>query len=120
MTAICYPQWDVFPESKEKVQGDAVRASMASTGAEVGGSLILITSLLMVVFLWNALWRPFGAVMRKGHKRTQEEPTFSWDLMDPRSDGSDPSGEDSWKFRVKQPAWRLRKENMKLGRRKSV
>ena len=87
-----------------------MRASMASTGAEVGGSLILITSLLMVVFLWNALWRPFGAVMRKGHKRTQEEPTFSWDLM----------GEDSWKFRVKQPAWRLRKENMKLGRRKSV
>ena len=35
---------------------------MASTGAEVGG-------LLMVVFLWNALWRPFDAVMRKGHKR---------------------------------------------------
>ena len=41
---------------------------------------------------------------------TQEETTFSWDLM----------GEGSWKFRVKQPAWRLRKENMKLGRRKSV
>ena len=41
---------------------------------------------------------------------TQEETTFSWDLM----------GEDSWKFRVTQPAWRLRKENMKLGRRKSV
>ena len=80
---------------------------MPSTGAEVGGSLILITSLLMVVFLWNALWRPFGAVMRKG---TQEETTFSWDLM----------GEGSWKFRVKQPAWRLRKENMKLGRMKSV
>ena len=52
---------------------------------------------------------------------TQEETTFSWDLMDPRSDGSDPSGEDSWKFRVKQRAWRLRKkEDMKLGRRKSV
>ena len=32
---------------------------MASTGAEVGG-------LLMVVFLWNALWRAFGTVMRKG------------------------------------------------------
>ena len=44
---------------------------MASTGAEVGGSLILITSLLMAVFLWNALWRPFGAVIRKGHKRKQ-------------------------------------------------
>ena len=77
---------------------------MASTGAEVGGWLILITSLLMVVFLWNALWRPFD------EEGTQEETTFSWDLM----------GEDSWKFRVKQPAWRLRKENLKLGRRKSV
>ena len=39
---------------------------------------------------------------------TQEETTFSWVLM----------GEGSWKFTVKQPAWRLRKENMKLGRRK--
>ena len=26
----------------------------------------LITLLLLVVFLWNALWRAFGAVMRKG------------------------------------------------------
>ena len=43
-----------------------MRASRASTGAEVGGSLILITLLLLVVFLWNALWRAFGAVMRKG------------------------------------------------------
>ena len=45
-----------------------MRASRASTGAELGGSLILITLLLMVVFLWNAMWRPFGAMMRKGHK----------------------------------------------------
>ena len=44
-----------------------MRARRASTGAgEVGGSLILITLLLMVVFLWNALRRAFGAVMRKG------------------------------------------------------
>ena len=43
-----------------------MRASRASTGAEVGGSLILIIVLLLVVFLWNVLWRAFGAVMRKG------------------------------------------------------
>ena len=43
-----------------------MRASRASTGAgEVGGSLILITLLLMVVFLWNATWKAFAAVMRK-------------------------------------------------------
>ena len=44
---------------------------MAATGPVVGGLLILITLLLMVVFLWNILWRPFGAVMTKGHKRKQ-------------------------------------------------
>ena len=32
----------------------------------MGGSLILIIVLLLVVFLWNVLWRAFGAVMRKG------------------------------------------------------
>ena len=69
MTAICCPQWGVPSGPWGKDQGDAVRASRASTGArEVGGggSLILITLLLMVVFLWNALWRAFDAVMRKG------------------------------------------------------
>ena len=40
-----------------------MRASRASAGAEVGGSLILITVLLMVVFLWKALWRAFDAVV---------------------------------------------------------
>ena len=65
MTAICYPQWGVSPGPWEKDQSDAVRASRASTGAEVGGSLILITLLLMVVFLWKALWTAFGAVVRK-------------------------------------------------------
>ena len=43
-----------------------MRASRASTGAEVGGSFILITLLLLVVFLWNVLWRAFGVVVRKG------------------------------------------------------
>jgi len=32
----------------------------------VGGSFILITLLLLVVFLWNVLWRAFGVVVRKG------------------------------------------------------
>ena len=67
MTAICCPQWGVSSEPWGKDQGDAVRASRASIGArEVGELLILITLLLMVVFLWNALWRAFDAVMRKG------------------------------------------------------
>lgn len=66
-----------------------MRARRASTGAgEVGGSLILITLLLMVVFLWNALWRAFGAVMRKG---TQAGNNLQL--------GSD--GRGFWKFRVK-------------------
>ena len=54
---------------------------MASTGAVVGGSLILITLLLMVVFLWNTLWRPFGAVMRKGHKRKQHSVGIRWERV---------------------------------------
>ena len=67
MTAICCPQWGVSLGPWGKDQGDAVRASRASTGAgEVGGSPILIILLLMVVFLWNVLWRAFDAVMRKG------------------------------------------------------
>ena len=63
MTAICYPQGGVSSGPWGKDQGDAVRASRVSTGAEVGGSLILITLLLMVVFLWKALWRAFDAVV---------------------------------------------------------
>ena len=39
-----------------------------------------------------------------------QETIFSWDLM----------GEASWNFRVKYPAWSLRKVNIKLGRRNSV
>jgi hypothetical protein len=42
----------------------------------------------MVVFLWNALWRAFGAVMRKG---TQAGNNLQL--------GSD--GRGFWKFRVK-------------------
>ena len=67
MIAICWPQWGISSGPWGKDQGDAVRASRASAGGrEVGGSLILSTLLLMVVFLWNALWRAFDAVMRKG------------------------------------------------------
>ena len=84
-----------------------MRASRTSTGAEVGGSLILIIVLLLVVFLWNALWRAFGAVMMKG--------TLAGNNIKLGSDG-----EASWDFRVKPSAWRLRKVNMKLGRRNCV
>lgn len=54
-----------FQNPEEKFRGDAESQQGLDWSREVSGSLILITLLLLVVFLWNALWRAFGAVMRR-------------------------------------------------------
>lgn len=55
----------------------------------------------------SALRRAFAAVVKKG---TRVGDNVQMDLM----------GENSWNFRVKAPAWRLRKVNMESGKRKYV